>query len=97
MSVCVVAFGNQTCECDPDEKLHHWMETKHQHLWVLRCKSGNSTRVCVLRKHLAIINGGEPKAVGVGVIVAGSTSVTLDEWSTAEFLKTGTRRGQSLS
>lgn len=50
-----------------------------------------------LRKHLSVFNGGEPKAVGVGVVVAGSTAVTLDEWGAAELLQAGTRRGQSLS
>lgn len=51
----------------------------------------------VLRKHLIVFNGSEPEAVGVGVIVAGSPTVTLDERSAAEFLQTGTGRGQSLA
>lgn len=50
-----------------------------------------------LRKHLIVFDGGEPEAVGVGVVVAGSTAVTLDERSAAEFLQAGTRRGQSLA
>ncbi len=62
-----------------------------------REKSCLSTSVSVLRKHLIVFNGGKPEAVGVGVVVAGSTAVTLDEWSAAEFLQAGTRRGQSLA
>ena len=51
----------------------------------------------VLRKHVLVFNGGKPKAVGVSIVVAGSTTVTLDEGSTAELLHTGTRRRQSLA
>lgn len=50
-----------------------------------------------LRKHLVVFDGGEPEAVGVGVVVAGSTAVTLDERSAAELLQTGAGRGQSLA
>lgn len=50
-----------------------------------------------LRKHVAVFDGSEPEAVGVGIVVAGSSAVALDEWSAAEFLQAGTRRGQSLS
>lgn len=50
-----------------------------------------------LRKHVAVFDGSEPEAVGVGIVVAGSSTVALDEWSTAEFLQAGTRGGQSLS
>lgn len=39
-----------------------------------------------LRKHLLVLDGGQPEAVGVGVVVAGSTAVTLDERSTTELL-----------
>lgn len=51
----------------------------------------------LLRKHLAVFNSSEPEAVGVGIVVAGSTTVALDKRSTAEFLQAGTRGGQSLS
>lgn len=50
-----------------------------------------------LRKHVAVFDGSEPEAVGVGIVVAGSSAVALDEWSAAEFLQAGTRGGQSLS
>lgn len=50
-----------------------------------------------LREHVAVFNGSEPEAVGVGIVVTGSTTVALDKWSTAEFLQAGTRGGQSLS
>lgn len=53
--------------------------------------------ISVLRKHLAVFNGSKPKTVGVGIVVAGTPAVTLNEWSTAEFLQAGTRRGQSLA
>lgn len=53
--------------------------------------------VSALRKHLIVFDSGKPEAVGVGVVIAGTTTVTLNEWSTAEFLQTGTRRGQSLA
>lgn len=51
----------------------------------------------VLLKHLAVFDGGEPKAVGVGVVVARSPAVALDERGTAEFFKAGPRRGQRLA
>lgn len=50
-----------------------------------------------LRKHLMVFDGGQPEAVGVGVIVARSTAMTLDEGSATEFLQAGTRGGQSLA
>lgn len=50
-----------------------------------------SVSMSVLRKHIAVFNCCEPEAVGVGVVVAGSTTVTLDERSTAELLQAGTR------
>lgn len=53
--------------------------------------------VAVLRKHLVVFDGGEPEAVGIGIVVAGSTAMTLNERGTAEFLQAGTRRGQSLA
>lgn len=60
-------------------------------------KSMSACQSSALRKHFTVFNGSEPEAVGVGVIVAGSSAVTLDEWSAAEFLQTGTGRSQSLA
>lgn len=57
----------------------------------------HSNSLVVLLKHLAVFDGGEPKAVGVGVVVAGSPTMTLDERGAAEFFKAGTRRGQRLA
>lgn len=51
----------------------------------------------LLLKHLAVLNGGEPEAVGVGVVVASSPTVTLDERGAAEFFQAGTWRGQCLT
>lgn len=56
-----------------------------------------SDALVVLLKHLAVFDGGEPKAVGVGVVVAGSPTVTLDKRGAAEFFQAGTRRGQCLT
>jgi len=50
----------------------------------------------VLPKHLVVFNGGEPEAVGVGVVVAGSSAVTLDERHLAETFQTRARRNQGL-
>lgn len=44
-----------------------------------------------------ILDGGQPEAVRVSVVVAGATAMTLDEWSRSELLQTGARRGQSLT
>lgn len=60
-------------------------------------KSMSACQSSALRKHFTVFNGSEPEAVGVGVIVAGSSTVTLDEWSATEFLQTGTGRSQSLA
>lgn len=53
--------------------------------------------VFVLREHLTVFNSGEPETVRVGIVVACSTTVTLDEGSAAKLLQTGTRRSQSLA
>lgn len=51
----------------------------------------------VLRKHFVVFDGGEPEAVWVGVIVASSTAMTLEERSATELLQAGAGRGQSLA
>lgn len=63
------------------------------------CYTVNQWKQCefLLRKHVVVFNGSEPETVGVGVVVAGSTTVALDKRSTAEFFQTGARGGQSLS
>lgn len=50
-----------------------------------------------LPKHLIILNGGQPEAVGVCIVVAGATAMTLNEGSRTELLQTGPRRSQSLT
>ena len=51
----------------------------------------------VLRKHVLILDCGEPEGVGVSVVVAGALAVALDEGSAAELLQTGAGGGQSLA
>jgi len=49
-------------------------------------------------KELTILfDGGEPKAEGVAIIIAGSLSVTFYEGRGAEIFEARTRRGEFLS
>lgn len=55
-------------------------------------KSRKSSLISLLLKHVAVFDGGEPKTVRVGVVVAGSSTVTLYERGAAEFFQAGARR-----
>ena len=52
---------------------------------------------CLSPEHLVGVYGGQPEAVGVAEVVAGSPAVALDEGSTAELLQAGAGGGQRLA
>lgn len=49
-----------------------------------------------LPEHVVVVEGGQPVAVGIGVIVACPPPVTLDEGDLAEKFYTGARRNQGV-
>lgn len=51
----------------------------------------------ILPEHFIHVHSGQPVAVRVGVIIAGASTVALDEWRGAELLQTGAGRGESLT
>lgn len=48
-------------------------------------------------EHVGRVECSQPVAVGVGIIVAGSSAMALDEGNLPEVLQAGTRRGQRLA
>lgn len=48
-------------------------------------------------EHVVGVERSKPVAVGVGVVVAGSSAVTLDEGNLPEVFQTGSGRGQQLT
>lgn len=51
----------------------------------------------ILPEHFIHVHSGQPEAVRVAVIIAGASTVALDERRGAELLQTGAGRGESLT
>lgn len=79
-----------------------WTTTQSLILGVLlrdlcRAVTPNHKVLVVLPEHVARVQGGEPVAVRVSVVVAGSPAVTLDEGNLPEVFQTGSRWDQGLT
>lgn len=48
-------------------------------------------------EHMGRVECSQPVAIGVSIVVAGSSAMALDEGYLPEVLKAGTRRGQGLA
>lgn len=47
--------------------------------------------MCFVPEHVAGVESSQPVAVGVGIVVAGSSAMTLDEGNLPEVFQTGSR------
>lgn len=92
-SVLLDSLGNSTIlwnqETTDAQSLQVDLYPLHAHLTTADvCAQTSSFECCWnrFRKHLAVFNRGKPKAVGVGVVVASSSAMALNEGSTAKLL-----------
>lgn len=70
-----------------------FQECRHECFFKNCCTFENE----ILPEHFIHVHSGQPEAVRVAVIIAGASTVALDERRGAELLQTGAGRGESLT